>query len=171
MATRNSPATTSTERELVITRVFDAPRELVWKAWTEPEHIMRWWGPRGFTSPAAEMDFRVGGKVLAAMQSPEFNEGRPIWSTGTYREIVPMERIVCTDSFADENGNVVPATYYGMEADMPLEMLITVTFEEHEGKTKMTLRHEGIPAGPHRDGAHEGWSQSFDKLAEYLTNT
>jgi len=166
MATRNSPATTSTE--LVITRVFDAPRELVWKAWTEPAHLMRWWGPKGFTAPAAEIDFRVGGKVLAAMQSPEFNEGRPIWSTGVYREIVPFERIVCTDSFADEHGNVVPATYYGMEADMPLEMLITVTFEDLGGKTRMTLRHEGIPAGPEREGANQGWSESFDKLAEYL---
>ena len=166
MATRNSPATTSTE--LVITRVFDAPRELVWKAWTEPEHLMRWWGPKGFTAPAVEIDFRVGGKVLAAMQSPEFNEGRPIWSTGVYREIVPFERIVCTDSFADEHGNVVPATYYGMEADMPLEMLITVTFENLGGKTRMTLRHEGIPAGPEREGANQGWSESFDKLAEYL---
>jgi len=166
MATRNSPATTSTE--LVITRVFDAPRELVWKAWTEPEHLMRWWGPKGFTAPAVEIDFRVGGKVLAAMQSPEFNEDRPIWSTGVYREIVPFERIVCTDSFADEHGNVVPATYYGMEADMPLEMLITVTFENLGGKTRMTLRHEGIPAGPEREGANQGWSESFDKLAEYL---
>ena len=166
MATRNSPATTSTE--LVITRVFDAPRELVWKAWTEPEHLMRWWGPKGFTAPAVEIDFRVGGKVLAAMQSPEFNEGRRIWSTGVYREIVPFERIVCTDSFADEHGNVVPATYYGMEADMPLEMLITVTFEDLGGKTRMTLRHEGIPAGPEREGANQGWSESFDKLAEYL---
>jgi len=166
MATRNTPATTSTE--LVITRVFDAPRELVWKAWTEPEHLMRWWGPKGFTAPAVEIDFRVGGKVLAAMQSTEFNEGRPIWSTGVYREIVPFERIVCTDSFADEHGNVVPATYYGMEADMPLEMLITVTFENLGGKTRMTLRHEGIPAGPEREGANQGWSESFDKLAEYL---
>jgi len=168
MTTRNSPATTSTERELVIERVFDAPRELVWKAWTEPEQVMRWWGPRGFTSPAAKIDFRVGGKYLFAMRSPEFNEGRPIWSTGVYREIVPFERIVCTDCFADEKGNVVPASYYGMPGDFPLEMLVTVTFEEHAGKTKLTLHHVGIPAGEHREGANQGWSESFDKLAEYL---
>lgn len=153
---------------LVIERTFDAPLELVWRAWTEPEHMKRWWGPRGFTCPTAEIDFRVGGRAFAAMQSPDFNEGRPIWSTGTYREIVPMERIVVTDSFADEKGGVVPATHYGMTGDFPLEMLITVTFEDLGGKTRMTLRHEGIPAGPDREGAHEGWSQSFDKLAEYL---
>ena len=164
MATRNSPATTSTERELVIERVFDAPRELVWKAWTEPEHFMRWWGPKGFTTPFCEIDLRVGGKYLNCMRSPE---GKDYWSTGVYREIVPLERIVCTDSFADEHGNVVPATHYGM-SDMPLEMLITVTFEEHGGKTKLTLHHVGIPAGADREGANQGWSESFDKLAEYL---
>jgi uncharacterized protein YndB with AHSA1/START domain len=165
MTTRNSPATTSTERELVIERVFDAPRELVWKAWTEPEHFMRWWGPKGFTTPFCEIDLRVGGKYLNCMRSPE---GKDYWSTGVYREIVPLERIVCTDSFADEHGNVVPASHYGMAGDFPLEMLVTVTLEEHEGKTKLTLHHVGIPAGAHREGASQGWSESLDKLAEYL---
>ena len=97
----SSPATTTEEGVLVIERVFDAPRELVWKAWTDPEQVMRWWGPKGYTSPAAEIDFRVGGKYLFAMRSPEFQEGRDLWSTGVYREIVPLERLVCTNSFAD----------------------------------------------------------------------
>jgi uncharacterized protein YndB with AHSA1/START domain len=165
MTERQAPATTEA---LVLERVFDAPRELVWKAWTDPEMAMRWWGPRTFTAPAAEIDFRVGGKYLLAMQSPEFNEGRPIWSTGVYREIIPLERIVATDCFADENGNVVPATYYGMGEDVPLEMLITVRFEDLAGKTKMTLRHEGLPAGDMTEGAGQGWNESFDKLAESL---
>lgn len=99
------------------------------------------------------------------MRSPE---GKDYWGTGVYREIVQLERIVYTDSFADEKGNVVPATQYGMSAGTPLEMLVTVTFEEHEGKTKLTLRHVGIPAGADRDGANVGWSQSLDKLAEAL---
>jgi uncharacterized protein YndB with AHSA1/START domain len=157
---------TTTGEALVIERVFDAPRELVWKAWSDPAMAMRWWGPRGFTAPAAEIDFRVGGKMLLAMQSPDFNEGRPIWSVGVYKEIVPFERIVVTDSFADENGNVVPATHYGMPDSFPLEMLVTVTFEDLGGKTKMTLRHEGLPAGDMLDGAGTGWNESFDKLAE-----
>ena len=165
----NAP-TTSPERTLVIERIFDAPRELVWKAWTDPQHLMRWWGPKIFTSPAAEIDFRVGGKWLFAMQSPEWNEGRAIWSTGVYREIVPFERIVCTDCFADEDGNVVPATHYGMTEDFPLEMLVTVTFEDLDGKTKMTLRHEGLPAGD-KDGAGVGWNESFDKLADCLATS
>jgi uncharacterized protein YndB with AHSA1/START domain len=110
----------------------------------------------------------VGGKYLNCMRGPAGTDfDKDFWSTGVYREIVPLERIVCTDSFADEHGNVVPATHYGM-SDMPLEMLITVTFEEHEGKTKLTLHHVGIPAGADREGAHQGWSESFDKLAEYL---
>jgi len=167
MATTANPQE-SIGQALIIERVFDAPRELVWRAWTEPEMAMRWWGPKGFTAPACEIDFRVGGKILSAMQSPEFNEGRPIWSTGVYREIDPLERIVMSDSFADEHGNVVPATHYGMGEEFPLEMLVTVTFEDLDGKTRMTLRHEGLPAGEMKDGAGAGWNESFDKLAEIL---
>ena len=154
----------TTEQELVIERVFDAPLELVWKAWTEPEHMMRWWGPKGYTAPACEIDFRVGGKYFNCMRSPE---GQDYWSTGVYREIVPLERIVATDSFADEHGNVVPATHYGMTAEMPLEMLVTVTFEDLGGKTKLTLRHAGLPAEMRTD-AGQGWSESLDKLAQSL---
>jgi len=162
---KSRPMTKPAEGELVITRIFDAPRELVWKAWTDPEHLMRWWGPKVFTCPHCEIDLRVGGKFLNCMRS---SEGQDIWSTGVYREIVPMERIVCTDSFADEKGNVVPATHYGMPDNIPLEMQVTVTFEDLDGKTRMTLRHEGLPAGEMSDSAQQGWSESFDKLAEYL---
>ncbi len=152
-------------KELTITRIFDAPRELVWKAWTEPERVKRWWGPKDFTAPFSTLDFRVGGAYLNCMRSPD---GKDYWSTGVYQEIVPMERIVYTDSFADEKGNVVPATHYGLSADHPLEMLVTVTFEEEKGKTKMTLRHAGLPPGTMSDMANAGWNQSFDKLAESL---
>lgn len=163
--TEGSNAPTTSEGALFIERIFDAPRELVWTAWTEPERMMRWWGPKGFTSPHCEIDLRVGGKWFNCMRSPE---GQDIWGTGVYREIVPLERIVCTDSFADTEGNPVPATHYGMPGDIPLEMLVTVTFEDLGGKTKMTLRHEGLPAGEMREGAGTGWNESFDKLAESL---
>src|SRR5687768_9701738 len=109
------------KQEIVITRIFDAPRELVWKAWTEPEHFKRWWGPKEYTCPFCEMDLRVGGKYLNCMRSPE---GQEYWSTGVYREIIPMERLVFTDCFADEHGNVVPAAKHGMSPDFPLEMLV-----------------------------------------------
>ena len=110
----------STGGELVITRIFDAPRELVWRAWTDPEHFKHWWGPKYYTAPFCKMDFHVGGTYLNCMRSPE---GQDYWSTGVYKEIVPMERIVYTDSFADAEGNVVPATHYGMSPDFPLETL------------------------------------------------
>lgn len=150
---------------VLITRIFNAPRELVWKAWTDPQHFKRWWGPKDFTCPFCEMDLRVGGKYLNCMRSPE---GKEYWSTGVFREIVPMERLVFTDSFADENGNVVPGTQYGMSPDFPLEMLVIVTFENLDGETKMTLEHIGIMSGPDQEGTRQGWSESFDKLAESL---
>ena len=158
-------ATPISGQELVITRVFDAPRELVFKAWTDPEHMKRWWGPKAFTAPAIRMDLRVGGKYLFCMRSAE---GKDYWSTGIYREIVKPERLVFTDSFADEKGNVVPATHYGMGDDIPLEMLVTVTFVENAGKTTMTLRHAGMPTGKMKDMTGAGWNESFDKLAASL---
>lgn len=99
------------------------------------------------------------------MRSPE---GKDFWSKGIYREIVAHERLVMTDSFADEKGNTVPASHYGMSKDFPLEMLVTMMLKEQDGKTKLTLRHLGIPSGEDSEGAQQGWSQSFDKLAEYL---
>ena len=153
------------QQEVFITRLFDAPRELVWQAWTEPRHFKLWWGPKDYTCPFCEMDLRVGGKYLNCMRSPE---GKDYWSTGVYREIIPMERLVFTDCFADEQGNVVPATYYGLGVDFPIEMLVIMTLEDQDGKTKLTLRHIDLPTGPDREGAQLGWSQSFDKLAESL---
>lgn len=168
MTATTHPAPYTGKSELVITRVFDAPRELVWKAWTDPERMMQWWGPKGFTSPACKIDLRVGGVYLYCMRSPE---GKDYWSTGVYQEILPLERIVCTDSFADETGNVVPASHYGMGSDLPMEMLVTVTFEEHGGKTTMILRHVGFPEGTMTEMAKAGWNESFDKLAESLRHS
>jgi len=159
----SSKTAAAPSRAITITRVFDAPLELVWKVWTEPEHIMKWWGPKGYTAPFSTIDLRVGGTYLSCMRSAE---GRDIWSTGVFREIVPMKRIVVTDSFADAEGNVVPATHYGFGADFPLELLVTVTFEEVEGKTKLTLRHAGFPEGDF--GELAGWNESLDKFAATL---
>jgi uncharacterized protein YndB with AHSA1/START domain len=158
-------ATATCENEIIISRLFDAPRDLVWRACTEPEMIMQWWGPKNFTAPSCTIDLRVGGRYLYCMRSPE---GKDFWSTGVFREIARPERIVCTDSFADENGNVVPATHYGMSADIPLEMLMTFTFEDQAGRTRLTTRHAGLPAGVMHDMARAGWNESLDKLAAVL---
>ncbi|MBC8099363.1 MAG: SRPBCC domain-containing protein, partial [Armatimonadetes bacterium] len=130
-----------------------------------PQHLMRWWGPEGFTSPTCQVDLQVGGKYLFNMRSPE---GQDFWSTGMYSEIVPMERLAFTDSFADEHGNVVPASHYGMGDDFPLALQVTITFEDHDGKTKMTLTHGGMPAGEMSDMTKQGWEGSFNKLATSL---
>ncbi|MFH1066496.1 MAG: SRPBCC domain-containing protein [bacterium] len=157
------------KKELVITRTFDAPRHLVWEAWTAPKKVMRWWGPKAFTSPVCKIDFRVGGKYLSCMRSDSGPEAwqKGIWSTGVYTEIKPMGKIVCTDHFADEHGNIVPATHYGME-NFPSDLQITVNFEEIKGgKTKMTLQHAGLPKKMMEE-CRTGWNESFDKLAESL---
>lgn len=154
----------STEQELVITRVFDAPRERVFKAWTEPEYFARWWGPEGYTTPHCTIDLRPGGKWHCCMRSPE---GEDIWCGGVYREIVAPERIVCTDYFADEEGGMVEPSHYGM-GDWPTEVLMTITFEEQDGRTKLTV-HQGVPmALAEKMGAPTGWNSSFDCLDEYL---
>jgi uncharacterized protein YndB with AHSA1/START domain len=158
--------TSSNENELIITRYFDAPRELVWKAWTEPEFFKIWWGPKYFTSPFADIDLRIGGKYLNCMRSPE---ERDYWNSGVYKEIIPLEKLSCTDSFSDECGNILPAAYYGMNSDFPLEMLVTIIFEDFEGKTKMTLIHSFLPIGKTRELTAIGWDESFDKLEKELS--
>ncbi|MEK6967455.1 MAG: SRPBCC domain-containing protein [Nanoarchaeota archaeon] len=155
--------------ELIITRIFDAPSKFVWNAWTVPKEAMRWWGPKIFSCPVAKIDFRVGGKYLLCMRGEEGDfTGKEFWSTGIYKEIVPFKKIVCTDSFSDEKGNVVPATHYGMGVDFPMEMKVTVTFEDIDGKTKMTLCHDGHPEGTMTELTIQSWNESFDKLAESL---
>jgi uncharacterized protein YndB with AHSA1/START domain len=164
-AGKNDPAEEPASRELVITRMFDAPRALVFKAWTEPERLMRWWAPKGFTTPFCKVDLRPGGVFHYCMRSPE---GQDIWGIGVYREIVEPERIVYTDAFADAEGNPVPPAHYGMSSSHPPETLVTVTFAEHEGKTTLTLRHSILESVEEREGTQQGWTEMLDRLAEEL---
>ena len=151
-----------TNPALEIRRVFNAPREAVWQAWTRSDLLKRWTGPAGFTAPAYTLDLRVGGRYLLCMRSPE---GKEYWSTGVYREIDAPRKLVMSDSFADEKGNVVPASHYGLETEYPLELQVTITLEERDGRTEMLLQHAGMPQGKERDGARDGWTSSFDKFA------
>lgn len=162
----NQSQTTATKaNDVTITRIFDAPVQAVWKAWTDPQQFMRWWGPKDFTSPKCKMDFRVGGKYHYCMQSPE---GQKFWTTGTYLEIVPKEKIVWTDSFADEKGDVVSGAFYGLGDDFPLILQVTLLFAEEQGKTRLTLIHAGMPKGEMREQTAVGWNESLDKLAVIL---
>jgi len=157
--------------EFVISRVLDAPRALVWKAFTEPEHMRQWWGPKGSVIVSSKMDFRIGGTYLGAMRAPD---GRVMWAKFVYREILPPQRLVWVHSFSDEAGGL---TRHPLSATWPLELLTTVAFEEApDGKTEVILRWSPFNASEEErktfDAAHEsmrgGWTGSFDQLAAYL---
>lgn len=152
--------TAEKHKTITIKRTFNLPLSAVWKAWTEPESMKKWWGPKEYTCPDCSIDFKVGGKFLASMQGAD---GKKIWSTGTYKEIVPLKKIVNTDSFADSTGNIVPASYYKMSGDWGLELLVTTEFEEVDGKTNLSLQHAGLPVEL-SDECMQGWQSSFDKL-------
>jgi uncharacterized protein YndB with AHSA1/START domain len=161
-----SAANTKTPGEfktISIDRTFDLPLATVWKAWSEPESFKKWWGPEQYTCPDCTIDFKVGGKCLASMQD---SSGKKVWSLCAYKEIVAGKKIVYMDSFSDHKGNVVPSSEYDMP-DMPLEMQVTVELEEINGKTKMSLRHSGLPVDMAED-CIKGWQSSFDKLERNL---
>jgi len=150
MAARSSASATSIQRDLQITRIFDAPRELVFRAWSEPAQMAHWWGPKGFTLPVCEMDFRPGGAYRLCMRSPEGND---FWVHGVYREIVAPERIVWSGTLDDQPSN---------------ETVMTVTFTEHEGKTQLTMHQTFDFESEATRGAEKGWNESLDRLAEAL---
>lgn len=151
--------------DLIIERIFDAPAGRVWQAWTEPELIKKWWGPAGYTAPVATVDLRIGGSYLFCMRSAE---GKDYYTTGTYLDIVPFKRITASDSFADKEGNIVPASYYEMEEDLPLSMMMAVELEPLEGKTRFTLKHQGAPNEAVKQDMQTYWNESFDKMEAIL---
>ncbi len=160
-------AKSETASHLTLTRVFDAPRELVFKCWTEPTHFIKWFGPENYTIPECTIDLRVGGKMHSAMRSPE---GMDIWFGGVYKEIDPPRRLVVTDYFSNEEGDVIDPTEIGFSDDWPRETYFDITFEEVEGnKTKLTVRHMGVTEELAKSVQEDlGWSQSFDKLDAYI---
>jgi len=154
------------DRRIVITHLLAAPREQVFKAWTDPEHFVGWWGPNGFTTPVCRMDVRPGGVLHYCMRSPE---GRDFWGKGVYREILEPERIVYADRFADAKGNPIEPAHYGLSPSWPSETLVSVTFAAHEGRTKLTLEH-AVGSAPESECemCRQGWTESLDRLAAFL---
>lgn len=154
---KNSPTQKSKDQVLVLTRIFDAPRELVFKAWTDPKQVVQWWGPEGFTNPVCELDARTGGAIRIHMRGPD---GTVYPMTGVYDEIVAPERIVFTSSALDEENRPL------------FEIATTVTFAEQGGKTKLTLEARVVKAtakgAPHLEGMEMGWTQSLVRLADHL---
>jgi uncharacterized protein YndB with AHSA1/START domain len=157
--------------DFVISRVFDAPREMVWKAFTDPEHMKHWWGPKGFKVIVSKMDLRPGGTYHYCLKAPD---GTPMWGKFVYREIIPPQRIVLIGSFSDEAGGI---TRHPMAPTWPLEMLSTFTFEDQPGgKTKFTVRWSPHNATDEERTAFEagrtsmqmGWTGTLDQFADYL---
>jgi uncharacterized protein YndB with AHSA1/START domain len=156
--------------DFVVSRTFDAPRKLVWAAYTEPKHLMHWWGPKGFKMLKCSLDLRVGGVFHYGMQSPD---GKTMWGKFIYREIVAPERIVHTVMFSDENQGI---TRHPMAPVWPLVTLTEATFTEANGKTTIDVRWRPENATAEEqamfDGAHAsmrgGWSGTMDQLDAYL---
>jgi uncharacterized protein YndB with AHSA1/START domain len=146
--------------KLVFTRVFDAPRELVWKVWTDPKHVQQWWGPHGFTNPRCDWDARPGRPIYVDMKGPD---GAIYPMTGEFREIVEPERLVFLSAVPDDKGGSL------------FEVRNTVTFSERDGKTTLSLTAQIVRKSPGADaylkGMNEGWSQSLDRLASHVVTT
>jgi uncharacterized protein YndB with AHSA1/START domain len=148
-----------------IERSFDAPVELIWQMWTDPEQFAAWYGPTGTTIPVAKMDVRVGGTRLVCMDVQTPNGPMQMWFSGQYREVVENERLVYTESMSDENGKVMAPSDIGMPEGHPTTTEVRVELENVDGRTKMVVTHAGIPSDS--PGA-AGWAMAFDKLAVQL---
>jgi uncharacterized protein YndB with AHSA1/START domain len=155
----------ATDREVLITRIFDAPRELVFNAWTDPEQLERWYAPRGCTIQIKMIDVREGGVFHHCIQNPNHHD---CWCKGVYREIVAPERIVYTLAISDENGNLIEPVDAGMDPEWPSETTVTVTFAEDDGKTKVTLHQTVLESVAKRTGAYPSWIEMLDRLAELV---
>ena len=157
MAATSSPALQPNERTVDITRVFDAPRKLLWKAWTDPEHMAQWWGPQGFTNPVCELDARPGGALKIVMRA---SDGTEYPMRGVFREVLESRRLVFTAVAEDEHGNPL------------LESLTTVSFAEEGGKTKLTVHAHAVglaPVAPRMlEGMQIGWTQSLQRLEAHI---
>jgi uncharacterized protein YndB with AHSA1/START domain len=154
------------KERMIVTRIFDAPRELVWKAWTDPKYVMQWWGPKGFTSPVCKIDFRVGGKFLYCMRTPD---GQEFWNGGEYHEIIPYEKIVSSMYFADSDGNRVEAAHYGIEHEAIADEYDVTLFEDlGNGKTKLTFIGNETMEDATKSGQLEGMNQILEKAAAVI---
>jgi len=154
-----------TEDAVVIERGFDAPVDLVWQMWTDPEDFKAWYGPDGASIPVAKMDVRVGGQRLVCMEMQAPDGPMQMWFTGEYREVIENERLVYTESMSDENGNVISPSEMGMPEGHPTTTEVRVELEDLGGRTKMVMTHAGIPADS--PGA-AGWAMALDKLTAHL---
>jgi uncharacterized protein YndB with AHSA1/START domain len=164
----NSTTENVKKHDLVVNRIIDAPLALVWKAWTEPELVKRWWGPKDYSSPSCKIDLREGGKYIFCMRAPQEQGGQDSYTAGVYQKIVSMQLLEFTQSLADKDGNKIDPAQAGMPPDFPKEMLATVAFKAKGDLTELTITISGWTEGQMFVYAFAGWHQSIDKLAESL---
>ena len=164
----NSSTTHIQKEDLVIKRIIDAPITLVWKAWTEPEHVKRWWGPKSYTSPSAKIDLRVGGKYIFCMRAPQEQGGQDSYTAGVYQRIVPLELLEFSKWLADSDGNPIDPVTAGLPPDFPKEMRTVITFMAKGEMTQLTITESGWTPSPMFVYALAGTHQSIDKLADSL---
>ena len=173
MSAKSSPEHTAKQQPFVISRLVDAPRELVWRMYTEAEHLKNWFGPKGFAMPTFSLDLRPGGIFHYCMRSAD---GIEMWGKWTFREIVAPERLVVIVSFSDANAGI---TRHPMSADWPLETLGVTTFTEQAGKTLLTVewspynstQSERDTFNNSHASMEQGWGGTFVQLTEYLART
>jgi uncharacterized protein YndB with AHSA1/START domain len=159
-----------TQFQFAIKRVFDAPRQLVWRAWTDEAHLLEWWSPKGFKTLSAKVDLKPGGMFHYGLEAPN---GHKFFGRFIYREITPHERLIYVLSFSDEQGGI---GRHFLNAKWPAEILTTVTFTEKDGKTEVSLTSHPINATAEEvkifeDGApsmQAGFGGTFDQLVAYL---
>jgi uncharacterized protein YndB with AHSA1/START domain len=156
------------KEDIVITRILDAPIELVWKAWTDPEYVKRWWGPKYYTSPTCKIDLRVGGRYIFGMWAPAEQGGQESYSSGVYKAIVPMERLEFTQGLSDKDGNRIDPAAIGMPLDFPREIRTVVVFKAKGEMTELTITEYDWPVGQMMVYSYAGMQQSIDKLGEEL---
>jgi uncharacterized protein YndB with AHSA1/START domain len=154
------------KKDLVVTRVFDAPVAQVWNAWTDSEQVMRWWGPLGFTSPLARMDVREGGTSLVCMRASKEFGGQDYYNTWTYRRIVPMQMLEFVNNFANKDGKRITPAEAGLPPAIPQDVRHVITFKAvGDNKTEMTITEFGYTSDEIYDLSKAGLEQCLDKMA------
>jgi uncharacterized protein YndB with AHSA1/START domain len=160
---------TTHSKNMVLTRVFDAPVEKAWQAWGDVDYVRQWWGPMGFTCPVAEMDFREGGMSLVCMRAPQEYGGQDMYNTWTYTKIVPLERIEFYQLFSDANGKRIDPTSIGLPPEIPLEVPHIITFKSlGANQTEITVTEFGYSTDEIVEMSKMGMAQCLDKMAASL---
>jgi len=158
--------TNNDTRDIIISRILNAPVSTVWKLWTDPEAVMQWWGPEDYTSPAAQIDLREGGSYLFSMQAPSEQGGQVSYTGGTYAKVAPMQRLEFTQNLTDAEGVLLPAG--ALPDGFSQNVYTIVEFKDVNGLTELTITEKGWSRSLMSVFSYAGMHQSLDKMAAAL---